>query len=145
MRSSLLSQLKLDILHIKVETGRYRGISLFQSVWPENLIRWSALHYNDVIMSTMAYQITGLTIVYSVVYLSADQRKHLSSASLAFVRGIHRRPVNSHTKGQLRGICFHLLTPSCPVLFPKTNSGSGSGLDLSLLRGFNLNFECGKS
>ena len=50
-------------------------------------------------MSTMASQITGLTIVYPIVYLSADQRKHQSSALLAFVRGIHLRPVNSRHKG----------------------------------------------
>ena len=49
-------------------------------------------------MSTMASQITGLMIVYSTVYSDADQRKHQSSASLAFVRGIHRRPVNSPHK-----------------------------------------------
>ena len=52
-------------------------------------------HYNDVIISAMASQITSITIVYSIVYLDADQRKHQSSASLAFVRGIHRWPVNS--------------------------------------------------
>ena len=51
-------------------------------------------HYNDVIMSAMASQITSLTIVYSTVYSGADQRKHQSSASLAFVRGI------PHKKGQ---------------------------------------------
>ena len=55
--------------------------------------------YNEVIMSTTASQITSLTIVYSTVYLDADQRKHQSSASLAFVRGIHRGPVNSPHKG----------------------------------------------
>ena len=47
-------------------------------------------HYDDVIMTTMASQITSLTIVYSTVYSGTDQRKHQSSASLAFVRGIHR-------------------------------------------------------
>ena len=50
-------------------------------------------------MSTMAYQITSLTIVYSIGYSGADQRKKQSSASLAFVRGIHRWPVNSPHKG----------------------------------------------
>ena len=59
-------------------------------------------------MTTIASKITILTIVYSF----ADQRKHQSSASLAFVRGIHRRPVNSRTKGQERGKCFHLMTSS---------------------------------
>ena len=55
-------------------------------------------HYNDVIMSAMASQITSLTIFYSMVYSGADQRKYQSSASLAFVRGIHRWPVNSPRK-----------------------------------------------
>ena len=55
-------------------------------------------HYNEVIMGAMASQITGLMIVYSTVYSGADQRKHRSSASLAFVRGIHRWPVNSPHK-----------------------------------------------
>ena len=50
-------------------------------------------------MSAMASQITSLTIVYSIFYSSADQRKHQSSASLVFVRGIHRWPVNSSHKG----------------------------------------------
>ena len=49
-------------------------------------------------MGTIASQITSLTIVYSTVYSDADQRKHQSSASLAFVRGIHRGPVNSPHK-----------------------------------------------
>ena len=44
-------------------------------------------------MTMMASQITSLTVVYSTVYSDADQRKHQSSASLAFVRGIHRWPV----------------------------------------------------
>ena len=57
-------------------------------------------HYNDVIMPTEASQITSLTIVYSIVYSGAYQRKHQSSASLAFVRGIHRDRWIPHTKGQ---------------------------------------------
>ena len=47
---------------------------------------WHRLHYDDVIMGVVASQITSLTIVYS----GADQSKHQSSASLAFVWGIHR-------------------------------------------------------
>ena len=46
--------------------------------------------YSDAIMGTMASQITSLTIVYSTVYAGADQGRHQSPASLAFVRGIHR-------------------------------------------------------
>ena len=44
--------------------------------------------------STLASQITSLTI-----YSGTDQRKHQSSASLAFMRGIHLWPVNSPHKG----------------------------------------------
>ena len=55
-------------------------------------------HYNDVIMGAIASQITNLTPVYSTVYPGADQRKHQSSASLAFVRGIHPGPANSPHK-----------------------------------------------
>ena len=36
-------------------------------------------------MTTMSSEITSLTVVYSTVYSDADQRKHQSSASLAFV------------------------------------------------------------
>ena len=49
-------------------------------------------------MDTIASQITSLVTVYSTVYSDADQRKHQTSASLAFVRGIHRGPVNSPHK-----------------------------------------------
>ena len=49
-------------------------------------------------MGAMASQITRLTIVYSTIYSGADQRKHQSSVSLAFVWGIDRGPVNSPHK-----------------------------------------------
>ena len=55
-------------------------------------------HYGDVIMDKIAFQITSLTIVCSIVYSDADQRKRQSSASLAFVWGNHRGPVNSPHK-----------------------------------------------
>ena len=55
-------------------------------------------HYNDVIMGAIASQITSLTIVSLTIYSDADKRKHQSSASPAFVRGIHRGPVNSPHK-----------------------------------------------
>ena len=58
----------------------------------------ASFHYNDVIMSLLAPQITSLTIVYLTIYSGPDQRKHQSFASLAFVRGIHRWPVNSPLK-----------------------------------------------
>ena len=64
-------------------------------------------HYNDVMMTMVASQITSLTIVYSTVYSGADQSKHQSSAPLAFVWGIHRGPVNSTHKW-----------PVTPKMFP---------------------------
>ena len=64
----------------------------------KHIDRTMVVHYNDVIMGTIAYQITSLMTVYSTIYSDADQRKHQSSASLAFVRGIQRRPVNSPHK-----------------------------------------------
>ena len=64
-------------------------------------------------MITIASQITSLTVVYSIVYSDADERKHQSSASLAFVWGIHRDRWIPRTKDQLRGKCFHLMTSSC--------------------------------
>ena len=70
---------------------------LFVAEWP---------HYDDVIMSAIASQITSLTIVYSTVYPGADQSKHQSSASLAFVWGIHRGPVNSPHKWPVTQIMF---------------------------------------
>ena len=50
-------------------------------------------------MSVMASQITSLAIVCSAIYSGTDQRIHQSSASLAFVREIHRSSVNSPHKG----------------------------------------------
>ena len=57
-------------------------------------------HYCDVIMTTIASQITSLTIVYSAVYSGADQWKYQSSPSLAFVWGIHRDRWIPRTNGQ---------------------------------------------
>ena len=55
-------------------------------------------HYDDVIMTMLASQITSLPVVCSIVYSDINQRKHQSSASLAFVREIHRGPVNFPNK-----------------------------------------------
>ena len=58
----------------------------------------SKIHYKDVMVSVRASQITSLANAYSIIYSGADQNKHQSSTSLAFVRGIHRWPVNSPRK-----------------------------------------------
>ena len=87
-------------------------------------LQFASCHYNDVIMTTMASQITSLTIVYSTVNSGADQRNHQSSASLAFVWGIHWDRWIPRTKGQLRGKCSHLMTSSwCLIwLMPDAHS-----------------------
>ena len=56
-------------------------------------------HYHDVIISATASQITSVTIVYLIACTGADRRKYQSSASLAFMWGIHRSLVNSPHKG----------------------------------------------
>ena len=71
---------------------------LFISCCIWKLITYTLFHYSDVIMGRIASQITSLTIVYSTIYSDAAQRKHQSSASLAFVWVIHRWPVNSPHK-----------------------------------------------
>ena len=86
----------------KVWGGHSRGHlhTVVRARWAS--IQWfgtEQTHYFDVIMGTMASQITSLAIVYSIVYSGTYQRKHQSSASLAFVWGIHRWPVNSPHKG----------------------------------------------
>ena len=63
-------------------------------------------HCNNVMIGAIASQITSLTIAYSTVSSGADQRKHQSSASLAFVRGIHRSAVNyPHKRPVKRKTC----------------------------------------
>ena len=80
--------------------------------------------YDDVIMGAMASQITSLTIVYSTVYSDADQSKHQSSASLAFVRGIHRGPVNSTHKWQVTRKVF----PFDDVIMQRRNQANSKGI-----------------
>ena len=50
-------------------------------------------------MGAIASQITGASIVYLTACSGADQRKHQRFASLAFVTGIHLRPVDYPHKG----------------------------------------------
>ena len=83
---------------------QYKSMTEVPTKWPPFCRRhcqciplW-LYHYGDVIMGTLASQITSLTNVYSTVYSDTDHRKHQSSASLAFVWGIHRGPVNSPHK-----------------------------------------------
>ena len=92
--------LSLFLLLLRSDYGHPWWINTVYPVSPEplrDMTLWN--HYPDVIMGAMASQITSLMIVYSSVHSGADQRKHQSSASLAFVRGIHRWPAISPHKG----------------------------------------------
>ena len=66
-----------------------KGFRACSSTFLTGYTGWAIVHYIDVIMTTMASQITSLIVVYSTFYSDADHRKHQSSASLAFVWGSH--------------------------------------------------------
>ena len=82
-------------------------------------------------MTTIASQITSLTIVYSIFYSDADQRKHQSSASLAFVRGIHRGPVNSPHKWPVTRKMFPFDDVIMNVVYNDTQQASLSEENIS--------------
>ena len=71
----------------------------------------SSLPYGDVVMGTVASQITSLTIVYSTVYSGQENIKAPRHWPLCGeITGDRWIP---RTNGQLRGKCFHLMTSSC--------------------------------
>ena len=74
----------------------------------------------------------GLTVVYSTVYSDTDQRKHQSSASLAFVWGIHQDRWIPRTKGQLRGKCFHLMTSSWIIMLAPREIASSKIISIDI-------------
>ena len=92
------------MLHISLKTEK----SFIAHPWRLLCVEYSAHDWRDATSGTArssylarvgpVSQITSLTIVYSTVYSGADQRKHQSSASLAFVWVIHRGPVISPHK-----------------------------------------------
>ena len=95
-------------------------------------LQGESCHYDDVIMGAMASQITSLTIFYSTVYSGADQRKHQSPASLAFVQGIHRGPVNSPHKWPVTRKMF----PFDEVIMVKSSLKSDPIPSLAILKFF---------
>ena len=93
-----------NFLHTSLErmVGSFQGTPHAFSMWGNLKHRepvTNICRYSDVIINAMASQITGVSIVCWAVSLGADQRKHQSFGSLAFVRGIRRWPVNSPHKG----------------------------------------------
>ena len=87
----------IHLLQFAIKQDHYPGV-----VWISHWVPCSFLsvsyHYSDVTMGAITFQITRLTGVYPTVSSDTDQRKHQRSASLAFVRGIQRSPVNSPHK-----------------------------------------------
>ena len=99
-------------------------------------------HYIDVIMTTMASQVTSLTVVYSTGYSDADQRKHQSSASLGNSPG----PGNSPHKGPATrkmfpfdDVIMNMNTLHCSVLLSDPLFVAGM-LDFRYLWYFTWNF-----
>ena len=67
---------------------------------PQMCLEAASIHFNDVIMGTMASQITSLTIVvYSTVYSGADQRKYQSSGVIDLCVG--NSPVTGEFPAQM--------------------------------------------
>ena len=94
--TTIISNILRHLMHWHYGCGSQNIVFYVYSI----AVLYGMIHYPDVIMSTIASQITSLTIVYSTVYSDADKKKYQSSASLAFVRGIHRRRRIPRTNGQ---------------------------------------------
>ena len=88
-------------------------------------------HHNDVIMRTMASQTTNVSIIYSTDCSGTNQRKHQSSASLAFVWGFHRWAVNSPHKGTVT----RKMSPLDDVIMP-------TAITLAYIRYSSITCEC---
>ena len=84
-------------------------------------------------MSAMTSQVTDVSIVYLTVCSGRDQRKHQCSVWLAFVRGIHRWPVNSPHKGPVTRKYFHMMTSPWVIVFFVRRSSKRTGLTWVLI------------
>ena len=91
--------LSLQWCHMSIMTSQMTGnLTVYPPDHSDYCQRHHKSHYNGIIMSVVASQITSVSIVCSTVASGADQRKYESSASLAFVQGIHWWLVNSPHK-----------------------------------------------
>ena len=88
-----------SIQFIELSTKNLHTDDVSYNILVTEYARITIMHYCDAIMGAMASHITSLTIVYSTVYSCADQRKHQSPASLAFVRG--NSPVTGEFPAQM--------------------------------------------
>ena len=88
-RAFINIDLKLSYRISKLEYQNNLPAIYFKTVHMICTVHVIIVPYSDVIMSAMASSVTGVSIVYSTICSGTDQRKYQSSASLAFVRGIH--------------------------------------------------------
>ena len=93
IRSSYYCDLKYSWTGVMAHLQGCGCHNLFSTEWVT-----FTTHYNYVIMGAMASKSPASRLFTQPFIQGADQRKHQSSASLAFVRGIHRSPVNSPHK-----------------------------------------------
>ena len=101
---------------------KLRLIGIITGVWGHSNHRKLLTLYNDVIMGSMTSQITSLATVYSTVHSRADKKNPQGSASLAFVRGIHRWPVNSPHKEPVMRKMFPSDSVNMTSARPKSDS-----------------------
>ena len=113
--------------HCNTRVGIFFMVKLGPGIWSQIYVKIHVslncygyvtciLTWKFLIMSTMASQITGVTIIYSTVWSGADQRKHQRSASLVCVKGIHQWLGQYHRK------YFHLMTSSWTFKMSPPNS-----------------------
>ena len=87
-----------------------------ESTWQQCWSRYRTphdIHYNDVIMATIASQITSITIVYSTVYSGADKKKTSKLHVTGLCDGNSPLTVNSPHKESVTRKMFLLMTSSC--------------------------------
>ena len=98
--------------YLHVQEARRKCFS--KNVWLTYIIH----HYTDVIVSAMASQITGVSIVCSVFGLGADQRNIKASRHCPLCREFTGDRWILRTKGQWCGKCSNLMTSSRFALYP---------------------------
>ena len=96
---------------IKIQSSLNQNVNIFFEVNP-----FANVYAITVKTNTMASQITGILTVCSILCSGAHQRKCQSSASLAFVRGIHQSPADSPHKGPVMQELFPVDDVIMPTL-----------------------------
>ena len=93
---------KSFLINVHRTRGMYLGLMSIYAHFPDPsnqpAIKENACHYRDVIMSTMASQITGVSIVCSAVCSGTDKKKTSKLRVTVLCVGNSPRPVNSPLK-----------------------------------------------